>query len=143
LAWRLLLFTARNDAMLTLATKSSTRNVREIGEILARGLAHHQSDDLAQAEACYREVLRVEPDHPEALHLLGVIAQQNGDYVQSEHLIRSAISHNPRSADYHNNLGNTYRLQGDLPRAISSYRQAIALDANQIEAPCELAGRAR
>jgi tetratricopeptide (TPR) repeat protein len=88
---------------------------------------------------CYREVLRVEPDHPDALHLLGVIAQQNGDYVQAERLIRSAIARNPRSADYHNNLGNTYRLQGDPPRAMSSYRQAIALDANQIEALHSLA----
>ena len=39
-----------------------------------------------------------------------------------------AIARNPRAADYHNNLGNTYRLQGDLARAIATYRQAIALD---------------
>ena len=85
--------------MLTLATKSSTRNVRKIGEILARGLAHHQSGDLAQAEACYREVLRVEPEYAEAQELLGVVAQQNGDYVQAERLIRSAIARNPRVAN--------------------------------------------
>ena len=29
--------------------------------------------DLAEAETCYREVLRIEPDHTEALHLLGVV----------------------------------------------------------------------
>jgi tetratricopeptide (TPR) repeat protein len=139
LAQRLLLLSLRNDAMLTLATKTPAPNVHQVHEILARGLAHHQSGDLIQADACYREVLRVEPDHPEALHLLGVIAQQNGDYVQAERLIRSAIARNPRSADYHNNLGNTCRLQGNLPRAISSYRQAIALDANQIEARHSLA----
>jgi tetratricopeptide (TPR) repeat protein len=139
LAKRLLLFSARNDAMLTLATKAPAQHTNETGQILARGLAHHQSGHLAEAEACYRELLRIEPDHAEALHLLGVIAQQNGDYAQAERLIRSAIARNPLAADYHNNLGNTHRLQGDLTRAISSYRQANALDANQIEALHSLA----
>ncbi len=125
--------------MLTLATKAPAQNVRQIGQALANGLAHHQSGYLAEAEACYREILSVDPNHPEALHLLGVIAQQNGDYPEAERLIRAAIARNPRAADYHNNLGNTYRLQGDLTRAISSYRQAIALDANQIEALHSLA----
>jgi tetratricopeptide (TPR) repeat protein len=139
LAQRLLLFSGRNDAMLTLAPRDPKQNARQAGEILARGLAHHQAGRLAEAEVCYREVLRIEPDHAEALHLLGVIAQQNGDYAQSEQLIRSAIARNPQSADYHNNLGNTYRLQGDLARAVSSYRQGIALDTSHIEALHSLA----
>ena len=125
--------------MLTLAHKAPAQNARQVGQALANGLTHHQSGRLAEAEACYREILSVEPDHPEALHLLGVVAQQNGDYLEAERLIRSAIVRNPRAADYHNNLGNTHRLQGDLTRAISSYRQAIALEANQIEALHSLA----
>jgi tetratricopeptide (TPR) repeat protein len=127
--------------MLTLAPKAPPQNARSTGagEILARGLAHHQASHLAEAESCYREVLRIEPHHAEALHLLGVVAQQNGDYAQSERLIRSAIARNPQSADYHNNLGNTYRLQGNLAHAVSSYRQALALDRNHIEALHSLA----
>jgi tetratricopeptide (TPR) repeat protein len=125
--------------MLTLAPKSSSRNVAQITETLARGLAHHQSGNLAEAEACYRDILRLEPDHADALHLLGVVAQQNGDCAQAEQLIRSAIARNPGAADYHNNLGNTYRLAGDLARAVSSYRQAIALDSNHADALHSLA----
>jgi tetratricopeptide (TPR) repeat protein len=125
--------------MLTLAPKSSPRNAAQIAETLARGLAHHQSGNLAEAEACYREILRHEPDHADAVHLLGVIAQQNGDYAQAERLIRSAIARNPGAADYHNNLGNTYRLAGDLARAVSSYRQALALDSNHVDALHSLA----
>src|SRR5215813_7871849 len=108
----LLLLSSRIDAMLTLAQKSRPQNVRQASEILARGLAHHQSGNLGESEACYREVLRAEPNHSEALHLLGVVAQQNGDYVEAERLILEAIARNPRAADYHNNLGNTYRLLG-------------------------------
>jgi tetratricopeptide (TPR) repeat protein len=125
--------------MLTLAPKASPQNSPQLTQLLAKGLALHESGELAAAQACYSDILLVDPDHAEALHLLGVIAQQNGNYVQSEHLIRSAIARNPAAADYHNNLGNTYRLQGDLPRAISSYRQAIALDSNHAEALHSLA----
>jgi tetratricopeptide (TPR) repeat protein len=122
--------------MLTLAPKSrpQTQSATPLTEILARGLAYHQSGSLVEAEACYREILQTEPDHAEALHLLGVVAQQNGDYDQAERLIRRAIARNSGAADYHNNLGNTYRLQSDVARAIVAYRQAIALDANHIEA---------
>lgn len=127
--------------MLTLAPKAppQTQSATPAAEIFARGLAEHQSGHLVEAEACYREVLRLEPDHADALHLLGVVAQQNGDYVQADRLIRKAIARNPRAADYHNNLGNTHRLQGDLPRAIATYRQAIALDPNHTDALHSLA----
>jgi tetratricopeptide (TPR) repeat protein len=127
------------NPMLTLTPIGSPPNARHIAGILARGLAQHQAGNLAEAEACYREILRLEPDHPDALHLLGVAAQQNGDYAQAERLIQSAIARNPGATDYHNNLGNTYRLQGDHDRAISSYRQAIALDASHFEALHSLA----
>src|SRR5580693_9495286 len=120
--------------MLTLSPKAPPRNTRPIGEILAHGLEHHQSGNFAEAETCYREILRLEPNHPEALHLLGVVAQQNGDCVEAERLIRAAIVRNPLVADYHNNLGNTYRLTGDLARAVCSYRQALALDSDHVEA---------
>jgi tetratricopeptide (TPR) repeat protein len=125
--------------MLTLAPKSSPRNAAQIADTLARGLAHHQSGNLAEAETCYRDILRLEPDHADALHLLGVVAQQNGDYGQAERLIRSAIARNPGAADYHSNLGNTYRFAGDRARALLSYRQAIALDANHADALHSLA----
>jgi tetratricopeptide (TPR) repeat protein len=125
--------------MLTLAPKASPQNSPQLTQLLAKGLALHECGDLVAAQACYSNILQVDPDHAEALHLLGVIAQQNGNYVQAEQLIRSAIARNPAAADYHNNLGNTYRLQGDLPRAISSYRQAIALDSNHAEALHSLA----
>jgi tetratricopeptide (TPR) repeat protein len=136
----LLLSLLHDDAMLTLTPKSApTQDAGRIAEAIARGLAHHQSGNLAEAEACYRGVLELQPNHPEALHLLGVVAQQNGDYIQAEKLILAAITRNPRAADYHNNLGNTYRLQGKLANAISSYRNAVALDATHIDALHSLA----
>ena len=40
------------------------------------GLEHHQAGQLREAEQIYRQVLDIDPNNPEALHLLGVIAHQ-------------------------------------------------------------------
>jgi len=45
---------------------------------IARG--HHQAGRLAQAETLYRQILEEQPNHADALHLLGVIACQAGRY---------------------------------------------------------------
>ena len=95
---------------------------------LQDGLSHHQAGRLSQARTCYCEILQTKPQHPDALHLLGVIAQQIGKYEAAVQLISAAIRYNPQAACYHTNLGNTYRRQGDLAAAIASYRQALALD---------------
>ena len=38
--------------------------------------AKHQAGDIGGAAQLYRDVLGDEPNHPEALHMLGIIAEQ-------------------------------------------------------------------
>ena len=47
------------------------------------GLQHHQAGRLQAAEQIYRQILAVEPNHADAIHLLGVIAHQ----VRQDHAI--------------------------------------------------------
>jgi tetratricopeptide (TPR) repeat protein len=101
-------------------------------EILQAGLDHHQAGRLAEATACYLEIVRDAPHHADALHLLGIVAQQQGDIPVAVQLIEAAIQINPQAAHYHNNLGNTYRLLGNRIAAMASYRRAIALDPADI-----------
>ena len=56
-------------------------------------------------EAIYRRVLAHQPDHPDALHLLGVVALQTGRSDTAIELIGRAISINAGVAEYHQNLG--------------------------------------
>jgi tetratricopeptide (TPR) repeat protein len=72
------------------------------------GLRHHRLGRWFLAETCYRRILQVEPGNAEALHLLGLIAQQRGNCPAAVQLIGAAIRINPAAAHYYNNLGNTY-----------------------------------
>ena len=47
-------------------------------QVFPLALGHHQAGRLAEAEAMYRQILAVHPNHAEALHLLGVLAAGAG-----------------------------------------------------------------
>src|ERR1700690_2895746 len=85
-------------------------------------LQHHQAGRLADAEALYRQILTVEPRHAEALHLLGVIAQQMGRSDLAVELIGQAIALQPNFPETHVNLGVALRNEGRLNEAIASCR---------------------
>ena len=71
-----------------------------------QGIALHQQGKLAEAERIYEEVLRQQPNHFDALHLLGIIALQTGRTERAVELIRRAIGLNAKIAAAHSNLGN-------------------------------------
>ncbi|MFQ5730968.1 MAG: tetratricopeptide repeat protein [Planctomycetaceae bacterium] len=91
------------------------------------GLRFHQMGDLSQAEECYRETLQVEPDHPDALHLLGVAALQLGRVEESMQVIRRAIELQPDTAEYHNSLASAYKELGRIEDAMTHYRRCVEL----------------
>src|SRR5947208_2087933 len=90
-------------------------------------LQHHQAGRLNDAEAIYRRVLAVMPNHPVAMHYLGVLAHQLGRHNDAIDLITRSITLLPR-ASYYSNLGEAYRAAGRLDQAAEAFRKAIELD---------------
>ena len=103
------------------------------------GVAHHQAGRLAEAETVYREVLSQQPDHADALHLLGMLAGQVGELDVAVDLMRRATQLNPGFADAHNNLGFALAKKGKAYDAIICYREAIRLKPDLCEAHINLA----
>ena len=101
---------------------------------LIAALDHHRAGRLQEAYDLYRQVLREHPNHPEALHYLGLIAHQAGQNEQALNLIRRSIEINPASALYHYNLGLLLQTMGQLDPAAEAYRSAIAADPKYAEA---------
>jgi predicted O-linked N-acetylglucosamine transferase (SPINDLY family) len=108
-------------------------------ERLEAGVAHHQAGRLAEAETLYREVLVQQPDHADALHLLGMLAGQVGELDVAVDLMRRATELNPNFADAHNNLGFALAKNGKTQEAIASYREAVRLKPDLYEAQVNLA----
>jgi predicted O-linked N-acetylglucosamine transferase (SPINDLY family) len=94
---------------------------------LTEALDHHRAGRLPAAETLYRRVLAAAPDNIDALHLLGVLADQVGAHDAALDLIGRAIALAPGVADFHNNLGAILETSGRLEEAEASYRRAVAL----------------
>jgi protein O-GlcNAc transferase len=48
--------------------------------IFQEALALHQTGQLASAQSLYEDILKIQSDHSDVLHLLGVIAIQTGNF---------------------------------------------------------------
>ena len=97
------------------------------------GVSLQHAGHFAEAAAIYQQILAVEPNHPDALHLLGLIAYHEGNYGAAMELIMAALSHRT-SEIYFGNLGNALAALGRRAAAIESYRQAIAVKPDYLPA---------
>ena len=95
---------------------------------MREAMARHQAGDLAAAEVSYRRLLEDHPDHPDVLHLLGVVHYQRGRIPEAIALLRRAIRIAPRNADALSNLGLVLNAAGDIAGAGDVLTRAVSLD---------------
>jgi len=101
---------------------------------LDQAVAYHRAGQLDQAERLYQQILQADPQHADALHLLGVVSSQSGKYAAAIDYITRAIGVNPRVAAFHSNLGIAYRELKRLDDAVACWRRALDLDPNFADA---------
>lgn len=86
--------------------------------------------DLDKAAGIYRSILVKHPDHPGALHLLGVIAHQRGRHDRALTLIERAVALNQANPRFYNSLGLVYVARRNYAAAGKAYRQALKIDCD-------------
>lgn len=91
-------------------------------------IQQHQAGRFAEAEQIYRQVLAERPNYGDALHLLGTLCAQRGDFDTAVDLIGRAVTANPKVAVYQSNLGNALREMGKPKEAIAAYLEVLRLD---------------
>ena len=96
-------------------------------EVLAPAIEAHKERRLDDAAAVYRQVLATEPDHADALHLLGVVMHQMSRNDEARPLIERAIEVRPGVAHYHNHLGQVMFGLYLLKAAEAEFERALAL----------------
>jgi tetratricopeptide (TPR) repeat protein len=102
-------------------------------QALQRGRELHQAGRLNEAEGLYRQILAVDPNHADGLHLLGVMAHQRGYPELAVDLIGKAIARNGAVADFHCNFGSALHALGRMGEAEAHYRRAITLNPTHVE----------
>ena len=103
----------------------------------------HQSGQLEKARVIYERILENYPNHPDSLHLLGVLYHQSGKNDIAVDLINKAIKIDPEQSVFYNSLGSTLNDLRHIDEAIICYQKAINLKPDYAEAFCNLANTFR
>ncbi|WP_455733427.1 tetratricopeptide repeat protein [Burkholderia stabilis] len=67
----------------------------QLERLLVRARKAHHEGALQHAENAYAELLAIDPEHPEALHLLGAVRFQQGRLDDAEPLMRRSVERQP------------------------------------------------
>lgn len=114
--------------------RSTSRNASTPAEgALLRAKSSHGRGALDDAERGYRGVLQVEPDHPEALHMLGLLRFQGGRMDEADALMRRSIELMPSALA----LANHASVLIGLDRrddALACLDRALALNLSHLRA---------
>ncbi|PKO25165.1 MAG: hypothetical protein CVU35_05590 [Betaproteobacteria bacterium HGW-Betaproteobacteria-8] len=105
-----------------------------INQVMQQAIRLHQAGHLPQAEAGYHHVLRISPNHPDALALLGAVALHDHRIEESIKLITRAIKINPVNPEYHSNLALALQFDGRIRDAEKHCREAIRLKPDYADA---------
>ncbi len=106
----------------------------DIQQLLSLAIQHHQKNEFDKAQELYRQILTIHPNHPDALHLLGVVFHQSNNISEAENLIRQAVSINSANELYLFNLGMVLRKQKKNEEAVIIYQKALEIKPEYAEA---------
>ena len=110
------------------ATVSQSDSPPDLDRLVRKAVAAHQNGALGQADRLYRAALAHDPDHFDALHLLGSLSLQRGRLADAVRFLAAAVQRNPRSAEARSDLGVAHHGAGDYAAALASHDAALAIE---------------
>jgi tetratricopeptide (TPR) repeat protein len=116
----------------------SAQQTQILQQSINLALQHHAAGRLSEAESIYQQILQTNPNQPEALHLLGLVAHQGGKNEIAVDLINKAIAIKPDIADAHCNLGLALQALGKMDEAVACYDKVLAIRPDYAEAHSNL-----
>ena len=105
-----------------------------VAETFALAARYHAAGDLILAERLSLSVLRENPHHAEALHMLGVIAWQKRDLNAAIDYLQRSVTCNGSNATAWKHLGDVHLIARNASAAVANYEQALRLRPDFAEA---------
>jgi len=105
-----------------------------ISATMASALALHKQGEHRQAYLSCELIVRADPRHAGAFHLMGMIAAETQNFPLAMAWMTQSLLIDPQNYTAHNNLGVVQSVLKDLPAAQASFQRAIALKSDYPEA---------
>lgn len=102
--------------------------------ILDQAIAAHRSGNLSEAELAYTTILRGSKTHPIALHMLGLLHAQRGNFADAEPLLKKAVRLDAGNPEVLFNYANVLRALDKTDDALTWFAKVIALSPNFADA---------
>lgn len=104
--------------------------VGETAEVICRESIIYSYFDGKKSNELLAQCLSINPNHPRAHYLIGLMMKQSGDLEGAIIAYKTAISHYPSSDVFHlnevyNNLGSAFYENGNIEEAKSAWEQAL------------------
>ena len=97
-------------------------------EILNLAVEKQKGGKLDEAEILYGKILEKYPSSSDALHLLGLIKYEKGEYEKAVENIKKAIELNP-DASFYGNLGMVYDNIREDKKSADCFLKALEIDS--------------
>lgn len=111
----------------------------DLQTLFDRATASHEAGRWHEAERDYRVILNADPNHPDALHQLGLLAYQTGNAAVAIDLVSRAAARAPDRGAFHNTLGGALLEVGRTEDALAAFERASRLMPDSIEVRNNLA----
>lgn len=102
--------------------------------LVSAAISAHRTGNTSLAEQLFEQALETDPNHADALQLMGLIAKGKGDLKAAEAWMRKSLAADASQPHVHYNLGNLVKGQQKLEEAEKLYREAARLKPDYVDA---------
>ncbi len=117
---------ALEDFLFQIVDKPRRFDDAKVAQAFQLGVQHQQANRLEAAQQEYLQVIAAQPQHPEALYRLGILAKSDRPEAAEKYLSAS-VKVQPKFLQAWFSLGNLRQSQGQYQSAEQAYRQALKL----------------
>jgi len=97
-------------------------------QTLERAFQLHGAGRLAEASSIYRAILERHPEHPSALHYLGVTEAAAGKFAEAKSLMAQSLRTQPRNLSFIENYAALLVQTGDCDTALAVCESGLVLN---------------
>ena len=99
----------------------------DVEDVFDSGVDFFNQDEYDRAIETFTKVLKMNPDHPDALYYRAMARVNSKDYDGAVQDFTQAIDKDSKDADSYVGRGETWERMGHFNRALADFKQALRL----------------